>query len=119
MGSQIAPVVKPGVNIAVSGVMQTNPFGTREVRLVSLDAAGKTISEASPTAPASLPEEKILTGTGKITGLQADRAGNTNGLFLDDKILLRLPPHVAAQLGTALSKGAAISYSGSQRSKKQ
>ena len=118
LGSQIAPLAKTGAQVSVSGVTENSPFGVKEVRLVSLTAGGKTIAETAPTAP-EVVEETTLTGTGKVNSLQTDREGRVSGLFLDNKILLRLPPHVTGQLGTGVSKGATISYSGIQKAKTQ
>lgn len=117
MGSELMPVVKPGSQITVSGVMENPPSGTKEIIMVSLKAGDKTISETAPDILPATVQETVLNGTGKISSLQKDREGRITGLFIDNKTVLRLPPHVADQLGAAISTGGVISYSGSQKSR--
>ena len=119
MGSQISPVAKPGSQITVSGVSENQGSGTKEMRMVSITAGGKTLTDNPPATPITPAQESTVTGNGKVTSLQTDREGNVNGAFIDNKAVLRFPPHVSAQLGNTLTKGSAISYSGSQKNKEQ
>jgi len=117
MGSEIMPVVKTGSQVTVSGVMENPPSGMKEIIMVSLKAGDKTLTETFPGMPNANVQETTLNGNGKISTLQKDPEGRVTGLFIDNKTLLRLPPHVAAELGASISTGAAISYSGSQKSR--
>ena len=119
MGSQISPLAKPGSQITVSGVSEPLGFGTSEMRMVSITSAGKTLTANQPAIPLASAQETLVTANGKVTSLQTDREGNVNGVFIDNKTVLRFPPHVSAQLGNTLAKGSAISYSGSQKNKEQ
>jgi len=119
MGSQISPIAKPGSQITVSGVSENPGVGTKEMRMVSITTGGKTLTDNPPATPITPVQETTVTGNGKVTSLQTDREGNVNGAFIDNKTVLRFPPHVSAQLGNSLVKGSAISYSGSQKNKEQ
>ncbi|WP_221391571.1 hypothetical protein [Dyadobacter sp. NIV53] len=119
MGSQIFALTKPGSQVSVSGVVENARFGAREFRMVNLNAAGKTLTDTPPnTAPAPA-QETAVTGNGKVTSFQTDREGRINGFFVDNKTVLRLPPHISVQMGNSISKGTAISYSGNQKVKAQ
>ena len=119
MGSQIAPLAKPGSQVSVSGVSDTLAGTTKEMRMVSITAGGKTLTDSAPIAPATPPQETAVTGSGKVTSLQTDRGGRVSGVFVDNKTILRLPPHVLEQLGNEIATGTAIAYSGSQKNKDQ
>lgn len=119
MGSQVMPAAKTGSQISVSGVLENPPFGIREVRMISLTAGNKTITETTPSILPEPVQETESSGTGKVSTFQMDREGRVSGLFLDNKTVLRFPPHIAAQLGTSIGKGTAISYSGTQKGKTQ
>ncbi|MBE9462699.1 hypothetical protein ACFP1I_09315 [Dyadobacter subterraneus] len=117
MGSQVSGLTKPGSQVSVSGVLEMPPFGSKELRMVNLNAGGKTLTDTPPTMLPTPAQEIVVSGNGKVTSLQTDREGRVNGLFVDNKTVLRFPPHIAAQIGNSVAKGTAISYSGSQKSK--
>jgi len=119
LGSQISPVAKQGSQITVSGVSESPGLGTKEMKMVSLIAGGKTLTDNPPATPITPVQETTVTGNGKVTSLQTDREGKINGVFIDNKTVLRFPPHVSGQLGNTIAKGSAISYSGSQKNKEQ
>jgi hypothetical protein len=119
MGSQISPIAKPGSQITVSGVSENQGSGTKEMRMVSIITGGKTLTDNPPAAPTTPVQETTVTGNGKVTSLQTDREGRVNGVFIDNKTVLRFPPHISGQMGNTIAKGAAIAYSGSQKNKEQ
>ncbi len=119
MGSQIMPVAKTGSLVSVSGVMENPPFANKELRMVTLTSGDKTITETFPGTPPVAVQETGVSGDGKIKSLQTNQEGLVTGIFVDSKTVLRLPPHAGSQLGTSIGKGAAISYTGSQKSKVQ
>jgi hypothetical protein len=111
LGKQVAGAAKVGSNVNFTGTAETTPFGGNEVRLVSLN--DKTLDESRPTEePAA---EKFIDGKGKITTLRKGRDGMVNGLIVDGKTLIKLPPHILAQMGTQLQPGSSIAYSGNQK----
>ena len=119
MGSQISPLVKPGSQITVSGVSETSARTTKEMKMVSITASGKTLTDNPPASPITPAQETTVTGNGKVTSLQTDQEGRVSGVLIDNKTILRFPPHASGQLGNTIAKGAAISYSGSQKNKDQ
>lgn len=94
MGSQISPLAKTGSQITVSGVSENPRFGTSEMRMVSITSAGKTLTDNPPATPITPEQETTVTGNGKVSSLQTDREGNVNGVFLDNKTVLRSPPSI-------------------------
>lgn len=92
MGSQISAIVKPGSQVSVSGVSETLAITTKEIRMVSLTAGGKTLTDNPPATPVTPAQETTVTGNGKVTSLQTDREGNVNGAFIDNKAVLRFAP---------------------------
>ncbi|MCF0059137.1 hypothetical protein [Dyadobacter sp. CY356] len=119
MGTQISALTKPGSQVTVSGVLENPPLGPKEIRMVNLTAGGKTLTDTPPAALPAPVQETVITGNGKVTALQKDREGRVNGLFVDNKTVLRLPPHVTSQIENSVTKGTAIAYSGSQKTKQQ
>ncbi|MEO6686904.1 MAG: hypothetical protein ABIN24_13115 [Dyadobacter sp.] len=119
MGTQVSPLTKPGSQVTVSGVLENPPFGTKEIRLVNMTAGGKTLTDTPPAILSTPVQETVITGNGKVTSLQTDREGRVNGIFIDNKTILRLPPHVAMQMGNSINKGTTIAYSGNQKGKEQ
>ncbi len=116
MGDQLLKTIKKGNAVTVNGVEEINPAGEREIRLVNLIANGKTIVDAPPATLPDPSAETQTSGSGKITAFQKNREGEVNGYILDEKIILRVPPHVNRQLDTLIAKGSAVSYSGIKKS---
>jgi len=119
IGAQLFPIAKQNAQINVSGVFENAGFGPKQMRMISVTSAGKTLTDTPPAASTSPVQQTQTTGSGKITSLQTDREGRVNGVFIDSKTLLKLPPHVALQLGTSLGKGESIAYTGNLKSKEQ
>lgn len=119
MGSQISPLVKTGNQVTASGVSETSSPTAKEMRMVSITAGGKTLTDNQSATPITPAQETTVTGSGKVISLQTDRKGRVSGVFIDNKTILRFPPHVSGQLENIIAKDAAISYSGSQKNKDQ
>lgn len=119
LGNQIAPLVKNGANVTVSGTLNYPSFGGKEIRMVSLTANGNTIYDAPPSRAPVLPAETFVKGSGKISATQTDREGRLNGFILDNKTILHIPPQVAAQIDAMAKTGAGIDYTGMQKTAKQ
>ncbi|TLV01448.1 hypothetical protein [Dyadobacter luticola] len=112
LGKQVMSAAKVGSNVNFTGTMEATPFGASEVRLVSLN--DKMLNDSPQTELP--PAEKFVDGKAKVASLQKGRDGMVTGLILDNKTLLKLPPHVMAQMGNSLQPGSAIVYSGNQKS---
>ena len=118
LGKQIDALGKVGTNVTVTGTSENSPSAVREIRLVSLTANGKKVTDTAPPVPPVPTEEKFVDGTGRISSMQTDREGRVNGFVLDNKTLLRIPPQVSSQLASSVSKGVSIGYSGNQKTSK-
>ncbi len=117
LGTQITGAVKTGATVSVNGVMNVAPMGEKEIRMISIAAGGKTIADtASPAA--TPPAETYVSGNGKITQLQTNREGVVNGLIVDGKTILRIPPHIANQLSPVAKTNASVAYTGMKKAAK-
>ncbi|QIP12342.1 hypothetical protein G8759_06735 [Spirosoma aureum] len=113
LGQQVQKSIKPGSNVSVTGYSEMSPKGESRFRMVSLTAGKTTISDAPPTMPVTPPTAPSqATVTGKIADYQIGRDGRVNGLVLDDKTIVRVPPHVAYQLTNLATKGSTITVQG-------
>ncbi len=119
LGSQIVPVLKKGSNVTVNGVIHYPRHGGQEIKMVSMVVNGTTIYDTPPMKPRGrgFRNEEFVSGSGKITQLQVSKSGSLRGFVLDNKTILRVPPHNAYQLGQLVSVGATVSYTGGVKSK--
>jgi hypothetical protein len=121
LGTQITSLVKAGSMVTVNGTLEYPPFGGKEIRMLSLTANGQTVYDTPPTpptapaAPPAAPADNFVNGNGKVVGTELDREGRMNGLLLDNKTVLRIPPGIAAQLAGLAKNGAQVGYSGMQK----
>lgn len=113
LGQQVQKAIKPGSSISVTGFTDTNPRGESTFRMVSLTAGKTVIADTPPAAPTTTPPTPTLTTvSGKISDYRLGRDGRVNGLVLDDKTIVRIPPHVAYQLTNLATKGSAVTVQG-------
>lgn len=115
LGTQLTTAVKKGSNITINGTAEVNPWGEKEIRMVSITANGQTIYDTPPATPLSPPVETLMTGSGKITALQKNREGMVNGYILDNKTIIRVPPHIAMQLSQIAVAGSDVSFTGMKK----
>lgn len=115
LGSQVVAVVKPGAVVSVSGVYNINPFGEKEVAMLNINANGKTISDEGAPFPPSEPIDTYVSGGGSISQLQKNREGEMNGIIIDGKTILKIPPHIGWRLGNLLQNNAKVSYTGMKK----
>jgi hypothetical protein len=115
LGAQITSLVKVGGTVTVNGTLENPPLGGKEVRMVSLSIKGQTIYDSPPAAPATPPADNFVNGNGKVVGTQMDREGRMNGLLLDNRTILRIPPGTAGQLAGLAKDGSQVGYSGMQK----
>ena len=119
LGEQVQKALKPGSSISVTGYSETNPEGETRFRMNSLTAGKTTVVDTPPIKPTTPPETPALTTTtGKIADYRLDKKGKTNGLILDDKTIVSIPPHVAYQLADLAKKGSTITVQGYPKSLK-
>ncbi len=112
LGQAIQAAGKAGNKVTITGLSDVTPEGAAIFRLVSLTNGQTVVTDTPPTAPAVLPNPTPITVKGKVVDYQLDRQGQVNGLRLSDQTLVRVPPHVAAQLVTIAPKESTISVDG-------
>ena len=113
LGQQVQKAIKPGSSISVTGFMDKNPRGESTFNMVSVTAGKTVIANTPPAAPATPPPAPTLTTvSGKISDYRLGRDGRVNGLVLDDKTVVRIPPHVAYQLTNLATKGSTVTVQG-------
>ncbi|GAB4022336.1 hypothetical protein GCM10028773_34680 [Spirosoma koreense] len=112
LGQAIQTTGKAGSQVTVTGLADVTPEGTTVFRLVSLSNGRTVVTDTPPAAPAVRSAPTSITVKGKVIDYSLDRQGQVNGLRLSDQTLVRVPPHVAAQLMTIAPKGTAISVDG-------
>lgn len=118
LGQQVQKAIKPGSAVSVTGYAENTPQGESRFRLVSLTAGKTTVADA-PRTGGSKPRRNqtddtpaLVTATGKIADYQISRNGRVSGLILDNKTIVRVPPHVAGQLSNLATKGQTITVQG-------
>lgn len=123
LGQQVQKAMKPGSSVSVTGYAENAPQGELRFRLVSLTAGKTTVADVPRTGGSrtggSRPRRNqtddtptLVTTTGKIADYQISRNGRVNGLILDNKTIVRVPPHVAGQLSNLAIKGQTITVQG-------
>lgn len=113
LGTQVQKAIKTGRSVSVTGYSETIPTGEKRFRMTSLTAGKVTVLDAPPVRPTTPPDAPALTtATGKIADYRLDRGGRVNGLVLDDKTVVSIPPHVAYQLTDLAKKGSTITVQG-------
>jgi len=115
MGSQIRAAVKTGNTITVKGVEVRNPKGEKELKLVSITAAGTQIYDSLNVEPMTKPAEVFVSGEGKISELQKNKKAEVKNIILEDQTILLVPQEIVEQLSHLKVLGAGISYSGQKR----
>ena len=116
IGAGLTSALKKGSSVTVNGVSAISPTGAKEVRMVSIVTGGKTFYDTPPAAPTTAPSPEFVTASGKIAQAQKNKRGDASGFILDNKTILRVPPHVAAQLSQTAVAGATVSYTGVKKS---
>ncbi|WP_338871638.1 hypothetical protein WBJ53_25920 [Spirosoma sp. SC4-14] len=112
LGEQVQKALKPGSAVSVTGYTEASPEGSR-FHMTSLMAGKTTVVSGPPVVSATPPAPPALvTETGKITDYRFGRDGRVNGFVLDNKTIVRVPPHVAYQLTNLVTKGSTITVQG-------
>ena len=113
LGQQIQKAVKPGSSVSVTGYTNKGRDGESRFNMTSLTAGKTTVFDTPAVRPAPPTDAPaMVTETGKIADYRLDRGGRVNGLVLDNKTVIQVPPHVVAQLTTLATKGVAITVQG-------
>ncbi|WDF56133.1 hypothetical protein [Mucilaginibacter sp. KACC 22063] len=114
LGSQLMKAAAKGSQVYVSGTYDETPEGTA-FRLYSLKAGGNTITDTAPPVDQTPPVEQIRNFAGTISDLNHDQRGMINGVVLNSKTFVSLPPPAVKQLAGYLKVGTSLSGTGIQR----
>jgi hypothetical protein len=116
LGQQVQQALKPGTTVNVTGYSEANPAGESMFRMTSLTAGKNTVLDAPPAAPdPSAAAPALVTETARVTDYRLGRDGRVNGFVLDNRTIVRIPPHAAFQLTNLAKKGSTITVQGYQR----
>lgn len=115
MGKQMTSAIKAGSTVSVSGDLNTNPEGKKDLRFISISAGGQTLTDTPPVTPPVPVAETTTSGSGRITAVQTGRMGEVKGFVLNSNTILKVPPHVASQLNDLIKTGATVSYTGNKK----
>lgn len=110
--SIITTAIKTSTIATVEGVEKTTKSGIKEIHLISITTDGINIYDSRDVLKMKKESTAIVSGAAKIVEIQKDNEKNIKGYILDNKTILRIPPHVAAQLKTDATIGSSISYTG-------
>jgi hypothetical protein len=114
LGNELTSALKVGSEISVNAVEVPEITDKKVIRLVNITTNGMNIYDNPPALKVLAPAEEFIYGSGKITQIQDDKAGELKGYILNDKTVLRIPIYAAEQLDKIAVAGAYVTYSGSQ-----
>ena len=98
--------------VTVEGTLRQSPAGVREIRMFSVRGNGLVVNNVPASRPRTAPLAEIVSGTGTATKLQLNKKGDVSGYFLNDGIILRVPPHIARQLTQLVQSNTVLEYTG-------
>jgi len=115
LSADLMKALKPGDTVQVSGWRAPN---VPVLRAATINANGQSITDRPPTpgmappAPRDPAALSALSANGRIARLLYTDRGDVRGALLDDKTIVRFPPHVGAQNAALLQPGASLYASG-------
>ncbi|WP_420152701.1 hypothetical protein [Siphonobacter sp.] len=112
LGQAIQAASKSGRQVTITGSSELTPEGQSMFRLVSLTSGQTVVTDTPPAAPATPPTLTPTTFKGKVLDYQLNKQGQVNGLRLSDQTLVRVPPHLAAQVIAVAPKESTVSVEG-------
>jgi len=112
LGQQLMNAAKKGEKITVKGFSMTGPDGITAFQLVTATVGSTQIIDTPPVPPAQSVTPEPKTYSGSISDFRRDPQGTINGLTLDNKVVIDLPPPATAQLQALLKTGDKVDVSG-------
>lgn len=107
--------LQPGAAVDVAGWHHT---GVPVLRASAIRSQGRTVEDTPPAAgqvPPPPPQRQALAelqADGRVAAVLLNTRGDAHGLLLDNGVIVRFPPHVAASIGALLQPGATVSARG-------
>ena len=111
LSAALMKMLQPGDTVQVSGWRAPH---VPVLRAATLNANGQSVTNRPPTAgtPKPTPRDRAalsaLNANGRIDRLLYTDRGDVRGVLLDDKTIVRFPPHVGAQNTALLQPGATL-----------
>lgn len=115
LSADLMKTLKPGDMVQVSGWRAPS---VPVLRATTINANGQSITDRPPTPGATPPAPRdpaalsAMNANGRIARLLYTDRGDVRGALLDDKTIVRFPPHVGAQNTALLQPGAMLHASG-------
>ena len=101
-----------GKTVKVHGMLKRSPQGGEEIHISSVEGNGMTAIHIPPQRPTKVPIEDFVSGKGTVKSLQLNKKGDVSGYFLDENIILRVPPHIARRLTQLVQENTSLEYAG-------
>jgi hypothetical protein len=114
LGAQLMKAAPKGSELTLSGTYDNSPEGAF-FRFYSLKNGDSVITDTPPPIDQAPPAKQFKNFSGTISGLNHDQSGVTNGVIINGKMLISLPPPAVQQLAVYLKTGEKISGTGVQR----
>ena len=113
MGAQLVYAVKPGDAVTVHG-LKARAIPMVQAMSVTNDATGNTVTDNGPAGgpPAGPGTDQQLTAQGRIKALLHGPQGEVNGVLLDNRTIVRLPPFESERLAADLAPGQTLYVQG-------
>lgn len=108
IGREVVKLVKKGDNVRILGREEKRPKGETVFVATQIESQGTTIKVAPPRPP----QERPMTAKGTVRELITNRAGDVDGLRLEDGTEVKFPPHQGKELKTLVSKGDVVRIEG-------
>ncbi|MDQ0073508.1 hypothetical protein J2W34_005316 [Variovorax boronicumulans] len=111
LSAAVMQMLKPGETVQVSGWRAPN---VPVVRAQTLVANGRSVTDQPPTPGMAPPPPResgalsAMTAGGRIARLLYTDRGDVHGVMLEDKTIVRFPPHIGAAYGAQLQPGAPL-----------
>jgi hypothetical protein len=113
LSTAVVFAVKPGDSVTVHG-LKARAIPVVQALSVTNDASGATVTDNGPGGgpPGAPRPDQELTASGKIKAQLHGPMGEINGVVLEDRTIVRMPPPEAARLVDTLSPGHTLAVRG-------
>lgn len=112
LSAAVMQMLQPGDTVQVSGWRAPN---VPVVRALALVANGRSVTDQPPPPPGMAPPPlrepgalTAMTAGGRVERLLYTDRGDIHGVVLDDRTIVRFPPHIAAVYDAQLRPGAPL-----------
>lgn len=112
LSAAVMQMLQPGDTVQVSGWRAPN---VPVLRALALVANGRSVSDQPPPAPGMAPPPlrepgalAAMAAGGRVERLLYTDRGDIHGVVLDDRTIVRFPPHIGVVYGAQLQPGAPL-----------